>query len=119
MLDAERLREWGVDADLGLAYCAEDPEFYEEMLGEYAREGEQKAEELTRFFDARDWDAYRIRAHSVKSTSRMIGAAALSDMARAMEDAAKAGNEALLLSAHGPFMAQYTQLVSRLRGLTE
>ena len=35
MLDTEALHRIGIDTEEGIAYCADDPEFYEDMLREY------------------------------------------------------------------------------------
>ena len=115
MLDTNQLTTLGVDAADGLAYCADDPEFYEEMLAEYVNEGEANREQMQRFFEDQDWDNYRIRAHSVKNTSRMIGAAALSERAHALELAAKERDAAAIRGLHAPFLADYAALVDAIR----
>ena len=117
MPDKAVLADLGIDADEGLAYCADDPEFYAEMLGEYAREGQEGAVELARFFEARDWEAYRIRAHSIKSTSRMIGARGLSERARELEFAAKEGDAVRIEAEHAPFATDYAALVDGIKAL--
>ena len=117
MLDLNSLTALGVDAADGLAYCADDAEFYEEMLSEYVNEGDENRERMRRFFEDQDWDSYRIRAHSVKNTSRMIGAAALSERAHALELAAKDRGAAAIQALHAAFLADYTALVDAIRGL--
>lgn len=115
MANLEALREYGIDTDEGLACCADDPAFYEEMLGEFLSEGEERLAELWAFFEARDWKAYTICAHSVKSTSRMIGAKALSERARELELAGKAEDAAAIEGAHAAFLAEYAALLDTLR----
>ncbi len=115
MLNWDRLRACGIDTGAGMACCAEDGEFYAEMLGEFVRDAAAKLGELERFCAARDWDNYRIRAHSLKSTSRTIGATALSQRAKALEDAAKAGDADAVLAAHGAFLADLGALVGAVR----
>ena len=117
MVDREALQALGIDAEEGLAYCADDPEFYEEMLAEYASEAEAGLSELERFFETRSWDRYGIRAHTAKSTSRMIGAQALSEEARALEMAAKEGDEAAVLARHEAFMSAYRGLMLGLQAI--
>ena len=117
MPDKNALEALGIDAQAGIAYCADDPEFFGEMLGEYLAESAGRAAELEQYFSLRDWGRYGICAHSVKSTSQMIGAGALSDLARGMELAAKNGDEASLLAGHGCFLAAFTDLADGLRSL--
>ena len=38
MLNLQGLRALGLDVEEGMAYCADDEDFYEEMLDEYVRE---------------------------------------------------------------------------------
>ena len=87
------------------------------MLAEYIAEGSAKLNELRRFFEARDWANYLIRAHSLKSTSRMIGAPGISERAHALELAAKENDAAAILSAHEPFVADCSALIEGLRGM--
>lgn len=117
MLDMAVLEALGIDASDGLAYCADDPEFYGEMLAEYVNEGEANRAQMQRFFEGQDWDDYRIRAHSVKNTSRMIGAAALSERAHALELAAKDRDAAAIHALHAAFLTDYIALVDAIRGL--
>ena len=112
MPDFQKLQALGLDTGEGLLYCAEDPEFYEEMLREYVAEARAGTEDLEAFFTARAWDRYAIRAHSVKSTSRMIGARDLSEQARGLEAAAKERDERAVTEAHGPFLEAYRALAA-------
>ena len=117
MLNIDSLTAAAIDTEEGLAYCADDMDFYGEMLAEYVHEGEANREQLRQFFDEQDWDNYRIRAHSVKNTSRMIGAAALSERAHALELAAREQDAETILASHAVFLADYTALVDAIRGL--
>ena len=115
MLDMNALEILGIDTAEGLAYCADDPQFYEEMLVEYANESEGNLAGLQQFYDRQDWGRYRIIVHSVKNTSQMIGLAAVSDRALLLETAAKEQNTAAILAAHSSFLADYRDLTVRLR----
>ena len=115
MLDTEALRRIGIDPEEGLACCAEDPEFYEEMLREYLKESDAKAAELRSFYEERIWQRYGISAHSVKSTSRMIGAKALSERAHELELAGREENESAILAGHERFLKEYADLTGKLR----
>ncbi|MBR5110573.1 MAG: Hpt domain-containing protein [Clostridia bacterium] len=117
MPDTERLAALGIDAEEGLAYCADDLEFYGEMLAEYVAEWDKNREELDRFFSARDWANYRIRVHSVKNTSRMIGSLTLSERAHGLELSAKENDGAAIQAAHAAFITEYNTLVKGLRTL--
>ena len=105
MANLHMLMEIGVDTDEGLACCADDVEFYEEML----------KDELNRFYTMQDWEHYGIRAHTTKSTSRMIGAVSFSEIAREMEFAAKEGRAEAIIMNHASFVSGYQQLVDGIQ----
>ena len=115
MLDMNALNRIGIDTEEGIAYCADDPEFYEEMLCEYLNESDARSIELKKLFAERNWHRYGICAHSIKSTSRMIGAKAVSELAREMELAGKEGNETAIFSGHEKFMKECTDMTDNLR----
>jgi HPt (histidine-containing phosphotransfer) domain-containing protein len=105
------LRSLGVNTVSGLRYCKNDKDFYNELLMEYARDRENKAGELDRLYNEGIWDDYKIRIHGVKSTSKMIGASALFEKARVLEEASGAGDEETLKKCHPDFMPKYIQLM--------
>lgn len=113
-MNLEALKNIGINTEEGLAYCAEDEEFYGEMIEEYILEKDSRVAELNESFNAGDWDRYRIAAHSIKSTSRMIGAGELSEAAREMEQAAKEGNKEKLMTEHALFIGEYVKTVEKL-----
>lgn len=119
MLNTEALHRIGIDTEEGIAYCADDPEFYEDMLREYLQESDGRAADLRRFYASQDWSQYGLCAHSVKSTSKMIGAKAVSELAREMEFACRSGDAASVLAGHDRFLREYTDLVDGLRSVMQ
>ena len=115
MLDTEALHRIGIDTEEGIAYCADDPEFYEDMLREYLQESDGRAADLRRFYALQDWSQYGLCAHTVKSTSKMIGAKAVSELAREMELACRSRDAASVLTGHDRFLREYTDLADGLR----
>lgn len=115
MLDTEALHRIGIDTEEGIAYCADDPEFYEDMLREYLQESDGRAADLRRFYASQDWSQYGLCAHTVKSTSKMIGAKAVSELAREMELACRSRDAASVLTGHDRFLREYADLADCLR----
>lgn len=105
-----------LDVQTGLVYCM-DEEFYEEMLKEYMH-GDKEAL-LNQFFEAKDWNSYATTVHALKSTSLTIGAAALSDEAKALEMAAKDGDESYIASHHNAVMEHYRNLLNQLQQILQ
>ena len=119
MLDTEALHRIGIDTEEGIAYCADDPEFYEDMLREYLQESDGRAADLRRFYASHDWSQYGLCAHTVKSTSKMIGAKAVSELAREMELACRSRDPASVLPGHDRFLREYTDLADGLRSVMQ
>ncbi|MCR4763457.1 MAG: response regulator [Lachnospiraceae bacterium] len=88
---ARALQQAGIRTSAGLRYCMNDREFYRSLLKEFGQSGAEKRREIRALVEAQDWKGYAIRVHGLKSNARMIGAERLSEMAKALETAAKAG----------------------------
>ena len=106
----------GIDADAALANCGTE-KVLESTLHSYARSVDDKAGELEDLYGAGDWKGYGIKVHAVKSTSRLIGAAGLSEMAANLEALADSipddgtGSAAEQIRAgHGPFIAAFRKM---------
>ncbi|MCM1213601.1 MAG: response regulator [Lachnospiraceae bacterium] len=101
-----------LDTSLGMEYCCDSEEFYQEMLVSYMEN--QKYEAIGEAYGKDDWENYRILVHALKSTSLSIGAVSLSEQAKALEMAAKEGNIAHIRDCHGEMMAAYRELLDKL-----
>ena len=108
----------GVDTAVGLKYCRNDEQFYESLLSEYAKSHDIKKVAMEEAYNAENWQEYAIHAHAIKSTSKMIGAAELSDLARTLEEAGKAGRGKVITDSHEKFMADYDELADAIRKVT-
>ncbi len=105
------LRAAGIDPSVGLKYCRNEEDFYEQLLLEYAKDRKKKAGELKKMYEDGDLKNYGIRVHAIKSTSRMIGAAEVSDAARALEEAAKNEDSEKIDRLHPRFFGKYVGLM--------
>ena len=101
------LREAGIDPDSGLMYCRNDRKLYGMLLQEYAESAAERIMNMQRFFGTEDWKDYGIQAHSLKSTSRTIGAETLAGDAAALEKAALEDCAALIREKHDAVMKAY------------
>ena len=109
MQQLARISELNVQT--GIRYCL-NREFYEEILKEYLQS--DKAAELEDYYAAGDWSNYKIVVHALKSTSLTIGAVSLSEEAKALEMAAKNGDEDYIVSQHQAVMEKYRELRAKL-----
>ena len=80
-----------INADEGLKNCT-SPDILLSTLKQYYDSIDQKALELQQFFEAEDWHNYEIKAHALKTTSKIIGATSLSKLAEHLELCAENNN---------------------------
>lgn len=109
--DFVALVEAGVDPSIGIRYAQDDVEFYRLLMADYAQEAREKLQNLQAFYEAHDWKNYAILVHSLKSTSKMLGAKELSEVAEFLERAANEGNAEAIAERHEGMMAQYAKTV--------
>ena len=108
------LKRIGIDTDMGLQYCQNDDAFYHTLLAEYVQGKAEKIENLRKSLESCDWKNYAIYVHSLKSTSKMIGATLLSEMAARLEVAANAGDGDTILAGHDPMMDRYDKVTDAI-----
>lgn len=80
----ERLCHVGLNIDQGITNCG-SVEGYKEIIEIYLSSLEGKAQEIERFYNEEDYDNYTIQVHSLKSTSKVIGADMIADKAYELE----------------------------------
>ncbi len=107
--DEEKLPDWlyeisYLDPDAGLLNCG-NVEGYLSVLSTFYRTAAAKSDEIEAYYKAGDIENYTIMVHALKSSSRIIGAADISELAKELEAAGKendteaitAGTDTLLL----------------------
>ena len=104
----------GLDYDAALSYCGGDEEFLGEIVMTMASDCTSRSERMRKQLAAKDWKAYAIDAHTLKSNMATIGMKALSERARKHEFAAKEGNEAFLLEDAEDFISEYVETCKKL-----
>ena len=90
------------------------PDGYLSILTVFYRTAGAKADELEQLYTDNNIKDYTIKVHALKSSARIIGATALSDLARQLEDAGNQGNEAFLSAHTGELLTQYRSLAHSL-----
>lgn len=79
----------GIDTAAGLKCAGNDAELYRDILTDYADCIEEQAGAIERALTMEDIETFTIEVHSLKSTSRTIGAMDLSDRAKELEEYGK------------------------------
>ena len=111
-----RATEIGLNVTEGIMYSGGEEEFYLEIVTDYANSVEEKCESLQSFKDKKDWENYRILVHSIKSTSKTIGADEVSAKAKQLEDASKTEDVGYIEENHDSFIKEYKDLSNRILG---
>ena len=109
------MQNLGLDTEKGMTFCGGDEEFYVEVLQDFLNMHQHKAKELQTDYEQGDWKGYRILIHSLKSSSKTIGALEVSDMAKELEMAADQEDTSYLENNHGAFVKAYDELADRIK----
>jgi Signal transduction histidine kinase len=106
------LAKAGVNTKAGMYFCQNDVDMYKSILSEYCSEQKTKLPNLQNCFENHDWKNYEIYIHSLKSTSKTIGADKLFELAADLEAAAGRGEEIVIADGHDKAMDLYKKIVS-------
>ena len=102
----------------GIRNCG-SAESYLSVLRTFYQTADVKADEIEHLYDEGDLVNYTIKVHALKSSARIIGADALSDLAKELEAAGKAGREDIIQNSTGTLLRMYRELNARLSRLDE
>lgn len=100
------------DFETALSYCDESEDFCIEIISEYSTNNH--SEELKNFFDECEWENYRQRLHSLKSTSRTVGLQGLAEEFKIQEAAVKKCELDYARKNHKHLMDHYSFCVSKM-----
>lgn len=104
----------GIDMDLALTYCGGSLDDFVELARVYCDSSDKNIEDIQAYYDASDWKNYAILVHALKSSSKTIGATALSELAYTEEMAAKGEDEQTIRRHHDQMMAEYRRILGLL-----
>ena len=105
----------GIDMATALAYVGGDINDFIELARVYCQASEQTRADIERYYSEQDWKNYAILVHSLKSTSKTLGAVELSNLAFTEETAAKAEDEDTINAHHREMLDEYDRIVAMLQ----
>ncbi len=108
-----------LDIDQGMEYALDDKEFYIETLQIYLEETNKNKGLMDKYLETGEIKDYAILAHSLKSSSRLVGAVSLSESAERMELEAKADNLQYVKDNHLLLMMLLQQVHSAINTYLE
>lgn len=88
---------------------------YLDILNLYYLDGSKKINYLRQLIEKEDFNNYRIEVHGLKGASANIGAINLSNEAKALEDAANAGDIPFILENNEPFIENLQELLNAIQ----
>ena len=97
----------GINKADGMTYCADDEDFYKEILKEYATTSADRIKELEDAFAIMDLDTYAIKVHALKSVAKTVGDKQVFERAYALEMASKEKNAETVKEKHPELIMQY------------
>ncbi len=106
-----KLKAAGINTEDGLKHTSNKTGFYLEILGDYCAAQPDKLKALEDALEKEDWYNYRILIHSIKSTSKTIGAAKVAKPAEKLEEAASVGDGVYVKKRHPGFVQLYGEQV--------
>ena len=81
-----------LDFEKGISGVGGDAGTYREILSLYAEDSEEKIRQIEGMLEREELPDYVIEVHGLKSASRSVGALGLSELAKELEEAGKAGD---------------------------
>jgi HPt (histidine-containing phosphotransfer) domain-containing protein len=91
-------------------YACGDAELYREVLSDYRDMIHEKADVIERAAADKDLERYTIEVHSLKSTSKSVGALKLSETAAELEACGSAGDWDTILEKTPALLMKYREL---------
>ncbi|MCR4780431.1 MAG: response regulator [Ruminiclostridium sp.] len=117
--EAELLEKAGISMKDGMEYCADDIDFYNDVLKNYTDTFAEKCESLEKARAGSDTEAYRITIHALKSGSKTVGATKAAELAKELEDAAKSGDMEFINAHHEEFTELYRSTVNSVKEILD
>ena len=102
-----------LNVNAALQYCCGSAELLNDLLHDFTEN--DHFSDLKAAFEEKRWEDYRRHAHSLKSTSLMIGLTGLSERARASELALKGGCTEFAELNHDSLIEEYSALLVKIK----
>ena len=104
-----------VDHEVGLSYCMDSEEFYQEVKEAFVEQCEEYLPELDKCFADKDWKQYGVITHALKNNALNIGATNFSKVSLEHETAGKEGNAAFIEAEYSGYMAALKALMEKAK----
>lgn len=113
-----KLKDFGLNVEDGLKYTGGKEKYIAAVI-RYMRNHDRNSEELASLLGSDDIEGYKVRVHSLKSNSKMIGAVEMCKEFEALELAASEGKVDYIRDNNTRVMNMYDVLVDKFTPLQE
>ena len=110
-----KLKEFGINFEVGLRYSRDDQALYRTLLGEYINSSDERIASLKKFSASKDYQHYGIVVHALKSSSKMIGATELFEVCAKLEQAANDCDIETIQNRTPALLELYDKILSAIR----
>ena len=105
----EVLVQNGINITDGLNFCANDMDFYKEILKDYAASADDRIKELETTCNSQENNLYTIKVHALKSVAKTVGDKSVFEKAYALEMASKDKNIVLVKEKNPELIKEYRE----------
>ena len=113
VMDSEEELMTQIDEAAGIK-ASGSKEVYSQVCDEFAVTSSNAIQEIKAYYDKGDIENYTIKVHALKSAARLVGAMALSDMAKYLEECGKDGNVEPIQDKTDDLLAYYASVAKKL-----
>ena len=118
-IDVRKIKIDGVDVEKGLAMSGGKGTHYIRTITMFYEDGFEKIKEIRNCMEIGDMQLYATHVHGLKSASASIGAAAVSEEARALEAACKENNQIYINEHNAKFLMNLEALLHNIGKLLD
>lgn len=104
-----------IDVEMGISHCGGELDDYLKVLEITYKYGEKQLNELKQLWEAKDYNNYNIKVHSLKSTSLNIGAKDVSAEAKRQEEAGINGEYSYIEDNIDQLIADYKDVLKKIK----
>ncbi len=108
-----------MDTKLGVSRVGGDFDTYIDIVSMYYKDGVKRTTSILSFYKEKNINDFKIEVHALKSASASIGALAISDRAKALEDAAIKGDWVFIDQNTTEFLDDFHLLLEDIRNATK
>lgn len=113
-LEAELRSIEEMNLEVALRNCAGELEILKEVLEDLVADSVERINRARGQVDSKDYENYRIEAHSIKSNMALVGVLGISEHAKKHEMAARDGEFEYICSDYENLLGEYEDICRRL-----